>query len=74
MTQATNYLDAHLVEGTSNQIKNVTAYVEGADKERNCIDETSKNGNEVLIFNDESVLVRIDDEAFDYETIEDYRK
>lgn len=73
MTQATDYLDVHLVEGTSNQVKDVTAYLDGIYKEPKFVEETSKNGNEVMIFKDESVLVRIDDEVFDYAKIEEYR-
>lgn len=73
MNNATEYLELHLVKGTCNQLNDVNKYIEDAENHSTCVREYSVNGNEVFTFKDGSVIVRIDDEAFTYKDIEDYR-
>ncbi len=74
MTQATNFLGRHLVDGTSNQINDINAYIKGVELSTGYTQETTINGNEVFIFRDGSGLVRINDEVFDYANIDTYQK
>ena len=70
---AHNFLDLHLVNGTCNQIDDVSVYLDAVVLHSTYVGETEKNGNEVLTFQDGSVLVRIDDEAFAYNDLTEYR-
>lgn len=73
MTQASDFLDSQLVDGTSNQINDVNFYLEKVTESTGYVGETSKNGNEVMIYSDGSIIIRIDDEASEYNSIEEYR-
>ena len=73
MTQASDFLNTQLVDGTSNQIDNVNIYLDEVTQAKGYNGETEKNGNEVMIFGDGSVIVRINDEGFEYADLEDYR-
>ncbi len=72
MTQASNFLSTQLVDGTSNQIDDTNLYLENVTEAKGYSGETEKFGNEVMLFCDGSLIVRIDDEGFDYSDIEDY--
>jgi hypothetical protein len=71
-TNAAKFLASQTVFGTCNQIDDVNKYLDDVLLSDDYAGETEKNGNEVMLFGDGSILVRIDDEAFDYPDIEKY--
>lgn len=73
MTHANDFLMTQVVDGTSNQLNSPTDYLDAVVECSNYIGESEKNGNEVMTFKDGSIIVRIEDEAFDYNSEEDYR-
>lgn len=73
MTQASEFLATQTTDEAINQLNDVDAYLDAVELHCHCVGESTKNGNEVMTFTDGSVIVRIESEAFDYDTEEDYR-
>jgi len=73
MTQASDFLSSQVIDGTANQLESVPDYLNMVVDAVGYIGESENNGNEVMTFSDASVIIKIDDEASDYDREEDYR-
>lgn len=67
MTNAIDFLQTQLVDGTSNQLDDVNKYLTDVVECSTCVGESVHNGNEMMTFKDGSVLIRIEDEVFDFD-------